>query len=72
VLLTAPAQHWDATNQPLFRISLLAIYALPLLLLALLFILFSSRISFREKLFAGTVGGLATIAQIVAAIPLIQ
>ena len=72
VLLTAPAQYWDGVNSKLFNLSLAAIYVLPLLLVTLLFILFSSKVDGRNKRFALMVVMWAILAQIVAAIPLIQ
>jgi hypothetical protein len=53
-------------------LGVVAIFSLPALLVVLGFILFSPKVSERDKLFAFVVGSFATFAQYVAFKPMIQ
>jgi hypothetical protein len=71
-LLSACGQYWDSTGSDLFRISVVALYSLPIMPAVLMWILCSPKIDRKQKQNAAIVGVCATILQVVATIPLIQ
>jgi hypothetical protein len=76
--LTGLTSYWDRHGVPAPPIGYLnyagvaAVYALPILLACLLYILFSKRVDARNKIYALVAGSIATIGQVIAAVPLIQ
>jgi uncharacterized membrane protein len=78
VALTGLASYWDRVGFPtnpvryLSALGLMSVYLLPVFPLVSLFIVCSRKTKRKEKISVGLVGLLATVAQIIAAIPLIQ
>jgi hypothetical protein len=78
VALIGLTAHWDRVGTPtgasqiLFGLSILFIYLIPVVPIALLAILWFSKFDERQKLYLGIVGGFAWVAQVIAATPTFQ